>query len=315
MKYGHSPFFCLTPSFAKWYNTIMRIEYNHKEILKLLNDFSNCTNLIASLQFDNVFLTSDISSANSAVPTNFNSYETTNTHFCHFIHSNVSVDVCKQNDLRNMERAKKEKRTVISSCHAGLCEIVTPIVLDNVIVGYIMCGKFIDAEREYSSIDKIKDAARKYSLDEKLLSELYAHLPVLSKSMVESALNILNVCIKHLLQEHFLKMRNNEFSAQLHEYIVENLAQPLTVDHLCKIFFTNKQKLNTVFKEAFHDTVRSYIIKERIEKAKKLLSETKKSIDEISCETGFPNYTYFIKIFKKRTGFSPLQYRKKFSSP
>jgi YesN/AraC family two-component response regulator len=175
-----------------------------------------------------------------------------------------------------------------------------------------MCGMFIDAERQYSSIEKIKETAKKFSLNETTLLNLYNKLPVLSKSTVESALNILNICIQHILREHFLEVRSNELSTQIREYILENLSENLTADHLCNVFFTNKQKLHSIFKEHFNDSIHNYIIKKRIEKAKTLLSQTTKTIDTIAFETGFPNYNYFIKIFKKRTGFSPLQFRKHF---
>ncbi len=292
----------------------MNITYNRSKILKLLNDFSNCTNLTASLAFDDVLLESTTFTTDDSIQVGTNSYDASTMHFCHYIHENINKKICHENDLFYLEQAKKEKKTIIISCHAGLCEIVTPIFLDNVIVGYIMCGMFIDAEREYSSVEKIKETAKRYSLNETTLLNLYNKLPVVSKSTVESALNILNICIQHILREHFLEVRRNELSAQIREYILENLEKNLTANHLCNVFFTNRQKLHCIFKEHFHDSVHNYIIKKRIEKAKTLLSKTNKTIDTIAFETGFPNYNYFIKIFKKRTGFSPLQFRKNFSN-
>lgn len=292
----------------------MNIKYNHSKILKLLNDFSNCTNLTASLAFDDVLLESTTFTTDDSVQVGTNSYDASSIHFCHYVHENGLKNICHENDLFYLNQAKKEKRTIIVTCHAGLCEIITPILLDNVIVGYIMCGMFIDAEGKYSSTEKIKEFVKKYSLDQTTLLNLYSKLPVLSKSTVESALNILNICIQHILREHFLEVRNNELSAQIKEYILDNLSENLTTDHLCTVFFTNKQKLHSIFKENFHDSVHNYIIKKRIEKAKNLLSKSNKTIDTIASETGFPNYNYFIKIFKKRTGFSPLQFRKKFSN-
>lgn len=290
----------------------MNIAYNHSKILKLLNDFSNCTNLTASLNFDDVLLESTTFTTDDSIQVGTNSYDAAQTHFCHYIHENINKNICRENDLFFLNQAKKEKKTIIVSCHAGLCEIITPISIDNVIVGYIMCGMFIDAERQYSSIEKIKETAKKFSLNETTLLNLYNKLPVLSKSTVESALNILNICIQHILREHFLEVRSNELSTQIREYILENLSENLTADHLCNVFFTNKQKLHSIFKEHFNDSIHNYIIKKRIEKAKTLLSQTTKSIDTIAFETGFPNYNYFIKIFKKRTGYSPLRFRKKF---
>lgn len=292
----------------------MNIKYNHSKILKLLNDFSNCTNLTASLAFDDVLLESTTFTTDDSIQVGTNSYDASPIHFCHYIHENCNKNICHENDLFYLKQAKKAKKTIISSCHAGLCEIVTPILLDNVIVGYIMCGMFIDAEREYSSVEKVKETAKRLSLDESTLLNLYNRLPVLSKSTVESALNILNICIQHILREHFLEVRSNELSAQIKEYILDNLKENLTTEHLSNVFFTNKQKLQTIFKEHFHDSIHNYIIKKRIEKAEVLLKQSKKTIDAIAFETGFPNYNYFIKIFKKRTGFSPLQFRKKFSN-
>ena len=43
--------------------------------------------------------------------------------------------------------------------------------------------------------------------------------------------------------------------------------------------------------------------------AKKLLTTTDISINEISLKTGFNDYFYFLKTFKKYTGHTPSEYR------
>ena len=57
-------------------------------------------------------------------------------------------------------------------------------------------------------------------------------------------------------------------------------------------------------------TVKDFILTERIHLAKKLLTSSDNSLTEISEKVGFNDYSYFIRIFKKRTGLSPLKYRK-----
>ena len=47
----------------------------------------------------------------------------------------------------------------------------------------------------------------------------------------------------------------------------------------------------------------------RVCAAKKLLRETQDSVSEICIKTGYDHPAYFSKIFKKRTGLSPLEYR------
>ena len=54
----------------------------------------------------------------------------------------------------------------------------------------------------------------------------------------------------------------------------------------------------------------NYIINEKMEKAKTLLIEGVLPLKEIALQTGFNDYNYFIRIFKKRVGTTPLQFRK-----
>lgn len=55
-----------------------------------------------------------------------------------------------------------------------------------------------------------------------------------------------------------------------------------------------------------------YLQNIRIEKAKKLLEETDRSISEIIPETGYADPKSFRKIFLKLVGIKPLEYRRKF---
>jgi AraC-like DNA-binding protein len=53
-----------------------------------------------------------------------------------------------------------------------------------------------------------------------------------------------------------------------------------------------------------------YILQLRLNKAKSLLQEGKKSIEEIANLCGFSSANYFGLIFKKAVGLSPLNYKK-----
>lgn len=46
-------------------------------------------------------------------------------------------------------------------------------------------------------------------------------------------------------------------------------------------------------------------------RAKAMLVETDKAVSDIALECGYVDFTYFAKQFRKRTGCSPTQFRKK----
>lgn len=54
----------------------------------------------------------------------------------------------------------------------------------------------------------------------------------------------------------------------------------------------------------------NYLIKKRIEVAKDLLSNTDHPVHLISDKVGYGNYSYFTRIFKKETNYTPMDYRK-----
>ena len=58
-----------------------------------------------------------------------------------------------------------------------------------------------------------------------------------------------------------------------------------------------------------------YILELKILHGKSLLTNTTLSIKEIAYESGFENQEYFCTIFKKKTGSTPMQYRKATSTP
>lgn len=68
--------------------------------------------------------------------------------------------------------------------------------------------------------------------------------------------------------------------------------------------------INRLFKAQTKNTLHDYLIDYRLHMAKNYLSTTTLNVTMVSEKTGFSSYTYFIKLFRERTGLSPLQYRK-----
>ncbi len=66
----------------------------------------------------------------------------------------------------------------------------------------------------------------------------------------------------------------------------------------------------TCFKQIIGESYNSYFKTTRLERAKKLLKTTDKSVAWIAYETGYANDKYFSTIFKDYTGISPSEYRK-----
>ena len=85
----------------------------------------------------------------------------------------------------------------------------------------------------------------------------------------------------------------------------------MTVKEVAKICLCSPNKLSAVFLSEIGQSVSAYIDDLLMSEAKNLLLYTDKSIAKISEKLGFCDQFYFSRLFKKRFGLSPLQYRKK----
>ncbi|MCD8337220.1 MAG: AraC family transcriptional regulator [Lachnospiraceae bacterium] len=96
---------------------------------------------------------------------------------------------------------------------------------------------------------------------------------------------------------------------QVQKYIAEHLTEELSREELAKMVYVSPDHLTRLFKKETGLPLNEYIISKRIQLAKQLLSETDLTIVEITEKAGFSYSSYFVKIFKKKTGMTPQQYR------
>ncbi|WP_105614063.1 helix-turn-helix transcriptional regulator [Vallitalea okinawensis] len=93
-------------------------------------------------------------------------------------------------------------------------------------------------------------------------------------------------------------------------YIESNYQQQLSIEDLTRIASISKTHFQHLFKKYTQTTPIQFQQNIRLNNARLLLSETNRSCREIAEEIGYSNQYYFSKLFKEKTGMSPLTFRK-----
>ncbi|HAT4365169.1 TPA: response regulator [Clostridium perfringens] len=93
------------------------------------------------------------------------------------------------------------------------------------------------------------------------------------------------------------------------KYIDDNMDKMLKLEELASICNLSPGYFSRVFKKETGKTVITYINEKKVERAKKLLKESKEPIINISLDLGFDDCGYFIRVFKKITGLTPKAFR------
>jgi YesN/AraC family two-component response regulator len=95
-------------------------------------------------------------------------------------------------------------------------------------------------------------------------------------------------------------------------YVDKNYRKNLTLNQIAGELGLNASYLSHLFTEVEGISIREYINRARVEKAENLLKYSDSSIIEICEYVGFSSQSYFGKIFKKYTDYTPQQYRNRF---
>lgn len=85
----------------------------------------------------------------------------------------------------------------------------------------------------------------------------------------------------------------------------------LSLDYVCRLYSYHPNYISRRFREATGHSFSEYLENCRIRHAKQLLSETDLPVNAIASGVGYHNAMYFSKVFRKSTGGSPSEYRKR----
>lgn len=110
----------------------------------------------------------------------------------------------------------------------------------------------------------------------------------------------------------FRKDHNDQQVLEIQCRLEENCGAHYDIDLLAKEHGMSRRSFERRFKTATGEPPLLYLQRLRVETAKQLLESAPQSFNEITFRVGYEDSSFFRKIFRKHTGLSPQDYRRKF---
>lgn len=104
-------------------------------------------------------------------------------------------------------------------------------------------------------------------------------------------------------------LKENPVVVRVKAFIEDHLAEDLSLDATADEVGVNPFYLSKLFKDETGSNFIDYVNGARLEKAKMLLKKPELSIKEISFDCGYSDQNYFSKIFRRKFGITPTEYR------
>jgi len=97
------------------------------------------------------------------------------------------------------------------------------------------------------------------------------------------------------------------------DYIRKNYSRKITIEQIADFIGIDRKYMSALFQEILHTSPQEFLLNFRMDKACVLLCQNLLSIQDIAHSVGYEDPLLFSKMFKKRKGLSPTQYRNRLS--
>jgi AraC-like DNA-binding protein len=232
--------------------------------------------------------------------------------FCRIIRSSETGRLaCAACDKNACVKAAEERKTQIYRCHAGLTEAVTPLIVNDVLVGYLLFGHVFSYPSHEKGWKEIEKRCRNLPVNLETLKAACRERPLTDEKFVLSATHILLAVAGYLVMERMATLRADKLAVQLDGYLSAHFTEHFTAPELCGKFGIGKTQLYKLSKQLYGCGIAEQVRKLRLARAKQLLLDGGGlTLAEISARCGYGDYNYFISVFSRTVGCSPGAWRK-----
>lgn len=226
-----------------------------------------------------------------------------------------------------LKKALQSQDPFLGQCYLGQTEVIKPVYINSKLACVIYLGNLLDLAEKNEVIRKIKRNAPLIGIKPDKFQNFLDNMHCFDKKDLDAYLDIIELITQfitfiHVQFQKTLLLQHDTspiFRGNIHpsvrivaDYISVHYNLNIQLVQLSKICFLNPEYLSKLFKKETGTSLVDYINWIRIQRAKDLLEYTDEKIIDISLLVGFNSSSYFCRIFKQNTGFSPSDFRDRF---
>lgn len=110
------------------------------------------------------------------------------------------------------------------------------------------------------------------------------------------------------------KQSSDALIARCQEWLADNYAEPAPVGAMVQLSGLAERTFSRRFVQATGMTPQDYVHALRLEEAKQMLETQDLAVEAVALEVGYQDSSFFGRLFRRRVGLTPMQYRRRFGS-
>ena len=209
---------------------------------------------------------------------------------------------CLQCDKAGMKKAFKLKAPHIYACHAGLMDVVVPLVLNGKLIGSLISGQLLTRKPTSSDFNEVWKKTGDLGIDRERLRQAYNEVKNFSRKNLDLAVRLLSLIANYIVEKESAYILQKELVRRQRELLEEA---------------RKKEELRKKLKEAWPFLRLETLSEKDQTRRERIAREAKHFIEshyaepltlEIVSEAVFLSSSYFSALFKEYAGIGFAEY-------
>jgi len=231
-----------------------------------------------------------------------------NCEHCRLLRQELGFDSrCRELDQNMMKVSFERKDMITYTCHAGMREVTAPIIVNEELAGYVMLGQF-RSETAPKVSPYSKDWKEEKGND--ALQEAYDQTAVFPEAKIETLLSMFRHLLEFMVGSQMIRHRDFDLIEPVVERIQNHPDRELQLEEASKLVGRSPSTVSRIFKKITGLSFKQYQVNHRLEQAAaQLRSRPNAPVADIAESVGYEDALYFSRVFHKKFGTSPTEYR------
>lgn len=234
-------------------------------------------------------------------------YHSMDSDFCSLLQNKLGIiDKCRMQDKKTCTLCLEKKESIIYQCHAGLTEIIIPIIKED-IIAYAIVGQF----RLHNTIpETLIQSWKSKGYSEEEIKNAFLERPYYSRKQAEEIRDIVQSILELQITADRLRLSRPEIIDQVYSYIDSNIDKDISLDSLSVAISRSKSTITHRLKESTGMSFTQIVIERRLNRLEELIShDPDLNFKEAASQIGFSDPLYLSRIYKKKRGHTLTEFR------
>ncbi|MGE4564141.1 MAG: PocR ligand-binding domain-containing protein, partial [Victivallaceae bacterium] len=194
---------------------------------------------------------------------------------------------CRRLDAEKQRECRELGETICYRCHAGLQEVISPVIVYGQVAGFVVIGQF-----------RLSDNPPPFLNDADAL-RAYFELPRIAENELGNLLDMLKMLIDYIVSKELIGFTGDLRFDRINQYLDRHYAGTVTLKQLAKHLACSESSLTHYLHDEHRTSFKKLLTAKRLAAAEKLMrSHPELTIAEVAHQVGYRDQCYFSRVYR-----------------